>query len=234
MGRAWTVVTGLLLANPAAAIDFSGEWLVGTEWLDRGISQTAGNPALQLTVEAAHESGLYAAVWAGNVDFGDCCDERLQFNYTLGVANEAGKLGWDAGVTWTSFPGTEEDLDFAEYHLVLSWRNVEAGTAWTPDFANLGRSLWYHELNAEFELPLHALRLQLHAGYTRGNALHRRFAADTSLEPYGDWEIALARDFGQVTARLGWADTDMGGAFRVRDRAEFNDGRLFLHLAGQF
>lgn len=233
MGRAWTLTLCLLLAEPATALELSGEWLVGSEWLDRGISQTAGNPALQLGIEAAHVSGAYLAIWAGNVDFGDCCDERMQVDYTLGLRGESGEIGWDTGVTWSSFPGTADDLDFAEYQL-LSWRNFGAGAAWTADFAGLGRSLWYYELNGEFDLPILALRLQLHAGYTRGNALHRRFAEDTGLEPYGDWAIALARDFRRVTATLGWADTDMGGPFRVRDDAEFNDGRLFLHLSGQF
>jgi uncharacterized protein (TIGR02001 family) len=231
MGRAWVLLGMLLSASAAPALELTGEAAFSTEWVDRGVSQTAGKPAFQLGVALAADSGVYLGAWGSNVDFGGCCDERLQFDWTLGIARPWHEITWDAGLTWSSFPGATQDLDFGEYHLGMAWGRYGFRASWTPDFANLGRELWYLEANGEFGLPWWALRLLLHAGYTHGSALHRRFADETGLQPYRDWQLALARDFDRFTVTVGWADTDLGGDFRVRDSAEHNDGRLFLEIS---
>lgn len=234
MGRAWLLLGMLLCTGAAQALELTGEAAISTEWVDRGVSQTANKPAFQLGVALAANSGLYLGAWGSNVDFGDCCGERLQFDWTLGVARPWGAITWDAGLTWSSFPGTTQDLDFVEYHVGLALGRYGLQAFWTPDFANLGRELWYLAAHGEFELPWQALRLLLHAGYTHGSALHRRFAAETGLRPYRDWELALARDVDRFTVTLGWADTDLDGDFRIRDSAEHNDGRLFLEVSTAF
>lgn len=223
-----------LLPVHGFAWEWSAEWALRTEWIDRGISQTAGNPAVQAGIELAAPAGVYFGLWGSNVDFGDCCDETVQLDWTLGIAGTVQEIGWDAGLTWSSFPGASPDIDFVEYHLALEWRNLGIAAYWTPDFADLGEEVWYFELGAGFDLPWQEARLLLHLGYTDGNALHERFVDETGLRTYWDWQLALARDFGPVTAMLGWTDTDLGGDFRVRDSAERNDGRLFLKLAGSF
>jgi uncharacterized protein (TIGR02001 family) len=231
MRQAGMLAGGLLLAGNAFALEVTADWTLSTEWFDRGISQTAGNPAVQAGLQLAFPAGVYLGGWGSNVDFGDCCSERLQFDWTLGVVRPWGETAWDAGLTWSTFPGTTESLDFVEYHLGFDWRNYGIQASWTPDFANLGRALWYYQVNGSFALPWQDLRLLLHAGYTRGSALHQRFADETGLEPYGDWQVSLERSFGRFNVTLGWADTDMGGEFRIRDRVERNDGRLFLALS---
>lgn len=229
------MLLGMLLGSASVpALELSGQISIGTEWIDRGISQTAGEPALQAGLEIAAESGAYLGAWAGNVDFGDCCSERVQLDWTAGIAGHRGGLEWDAGLTWSTLPGASGDPEFVEYYLGLGWRGYGFGASWTPDFAGLGRELWYLEINRGFQFPIYELRLSVHAGYTHGSALHRRYANETGLEPYADWQLALERDFGRVTATLGWADTDMGGDFRVRDSVEHNDGRLFLMLSASF
>lgn len=231
MRGSWVLIGTLACATPAIALDWSGELTAATEWMDRGVSQTAGDPAFQASIEVASEPGVYLGLFGSNVDFGDCCSERLQFDGTLGVARPLGALEWDFGVTLSRFPGTSENLDFEEYHLGFRLRNVAFAAYWTPDFAGVGREAWYMELGADHELPWHAVRLLLHVGYTHGSALARRFVDDTGLEPYRDWQIGLQREFGRITATLAWADTDIGGELRNREPAEFNDGRLFLAVS---
>lgn len=231
MGRAWMLLGMLLSAGTTSAQPPEGHWTVATEWIDRGISQTAGRPTVQGGLDLATEPGIYVGLWGSNVDFGDCCSEQLQSDWTLGIKRPWGPAEWDAGLTRSTFPGTSEDLDSTEYHVGIGWENYGVAVAWTPDFGNLGCELWYFEVDGAFALPLPHLRLLLHAGYSRGSALRRRFADETRLEPYGDWQIALERSFGRFTATLAWADTDMGGQFRNRDRVEHNDGRLFFALS---
>lgn len=234
MRRVCLLLGMLLCADTASTAELSGHLAVATEWFDRGISQTAGRPALQASVELAAESGIYLGLWGSNVAFGDCCRERVQLDWIIGVTRPWGPVDWDAGLTWSSFPGASSELDLLEYHLGLGWSNFDLAVYWTPNFARLGRELWYLEAGAAFELPWQALRLVLHAGYTRGRAIGPRFTSETGLEPYRDWQITLERDIGPVVAALGWADTDLGAEFRVRDRVERNDGRLFFSLRAGF
>jgi uncharacterized protein (TIGR02001 family) len=231
MQRSWVLIGTLACATPAVALEWSGELAAATEWMDRGISQTAGDPAFQASIGLATDPGVYLGLFGSNVDFGDCCSERLQFDGTLGIARPLGALEWDLGVTLSRFPGTSENLDFEEYHLGFRWHNLGFTTFWKPDFANTGREAWYMELGTDYALPWQALRLLLQVGYTHGSALARRFVDDTGLEPYRDWRIGMQRDFGRVTATLAWADTDIGGELRNREPAEFNDGRLFLAVS---
>jgi uncharacterized protein (TIGR02001 family) len=56
-------------AAPTPEHSFSYNVGVTSNYLFRGISQTHGNPAIQGGVDYAHSSGLYAGVWASNIEW---------------------------------------------------------------------------------------------------------------------------------------------------------------------
>jgi uncharacterized protein (TIGR02001 family) len=65
------VAAVLLLAAGAAAQAEATATVTATSDYDfRGITQTAQDPALQASVDYAHDSGFYAGAWGSNVDFG--------------------------------------------------------------------------------------------------------------------------------------------------------------------
>lgn len=224
----------LLTAANGAAPEWSALIAAQSEWVDRGISQTAGKPALQAELALDTRSGVYFAALGRNVDFGDCCDERFQLDGTLGLARQPGAIGWDVGVTWSSFPGASQHRDFAEYHVGTSWRESAFVASWTPDYEKLGREAWYLQLSHEHPLPWRAATLRLHVGYTRGSALHEQFAHTTGLEPYLDWQVGVARRFDRLTASIAWADTDLRGDFRNGDPAGRTYGHLVFGVAARF
>jgi uncharacterized protein (TIGR02001 family) len=233
--RCFLALLGWLACSPVAgAYEISSSWTLASQWVDRGVSQTAGEPALQGSLDVALESGAYLGIGGSNIDFGVCCPEWLQLDGYLGFAKQHGDWRWDAGLTRSTFVGARSDADFSEYHFGLDWRSLGFRASWTPDFADLGREAWYLELNGAFALRWQEMRLLLHVGYTHGAALQSRFAEATALEPYGDWQLALGRDLGRFSVTLAWADTDMGGPFRVRDKAGMNDGRLVLAVSTIF
>ena len=70
--------------------------------VSRGISDTAGDPAIQGAFDYSHDSGIYAGLWASNVKFrenadvpadetdlseaecgGDMCDSRVVFTVSI-------------------------------------------------------------------------------------------------------------------------------------------------------
>jgi uncharacterized protein (TIGR02001 family) len=106
---------GLLVpAAGAAAADaphaFSGQAAIYSEYEYRGIDQTSGDPALQLTLDYSHASGLYAGTFLSNVkwleDTGD----------VLGMPTDA-KLEWDlyGGYRWSFAPGWKADVGLLRY-----------------------------------------------------------------------------------------------------------------------
>ncbi len=54
--------------GPAGEFDVSMTATLASDYIWRGQSQTAGNGAVQGSLDVAHETGLYAGVWASNVD----------------------------------------------------------------------------------------------------------------------------------------------------------------------
>ncbi len=84
----------LLASASIAQAEITGNASVVSDYNWRGITQTAGDPAIQGGIDYAHESGFYAGAWGSNVDFGDCCDENLETDLYF---------GWSGGET---SPGT--------------------------------------------------------------------------------------------------------------------------------
>ena len=61
----------VLLGSVAAAnAEVTGTVTVVSDYNWRGVTQSAQNPALQGSIDYAHESGFYAGVWGSNVDEG--------------------------------------------------------------------------------------------------------------------------------------------------------------------
>lgn len=68
-GRGFLALLAATVAPPAAALDISGSAALTSDYVLRGISQTQGDPALQLGLRGSAANGFYAAVWASQVDF---------------------------------------------------------------------------------------------------------------------------------------------------------------------
>ena len=60
----------MLVAGPALAGEFSSTITATSDYDFRGVSQTGKDPALQLSLDYAFDSGFYAGLWGSNVDFG--------------------------------------------------------------------------------------------------------------------------------------------------------------------
>jgi uncharacterized protein (TIGR02001 family) len=238
MSKHWMCMWGavaiaVFAPSPAGAAAYSSSWRVLSEWFDRGVSQTAGRPALQAEVEMTWATGWYAGVAGGNVHFGECCLERVQLDVFGGRRFEFDGWRLDAGATSSWFPGARGDDDAAELFAGAGWRWLDLSGYWTDDYAALEESAWYFEARAAVPLGRQSLELQLAAGYHFGEAFESCHAPETGLEPYGNWSVAVSRPIGRAQVTVGWTDTDTSHGFRVRDGAGANDGRIFAGVAWQ-
>ena len=102
---------------PAPAWSATANVSIGSEYIFRGISQTAGEPTIQGGFDLAHAGGFYAGTWASNIswlqDFGAYNRSSLEWDFYGGFKqNFAGSdWFWDVGTINSNNPGRRNPVD---------------------------------------------------------------------------------------------------------------------------
>lgn len=190
---------GLSLAATAAQAEISGTVEAVSDYNWRGVTQTSQDPALQGSIDYAHESGFYVGAWGSNVDFGDCCDEEVEVDVYLGFSGGEA-LTWDVGLNYYWYPGAD-DLDFPEIYAGLGYEWFSAKLWYSNDFANYDESAIYLEANGEWELPAN-FGLNAHVGYSDGDGVLAAYGQDN----YFDWAVGVSYTIGNFDLGLKYAD----------------------------
>lgn len=133
-----TAVASVLTSGVAAA-ELSGNAAIYSNYIWRGVTQTADQAAGQGGIDWGHDSGLYAGTWVSNVDFSSIPDGEYGKGYEMdvyaGFAGEAGGLGYDLGVITYQYPITPE-FNFTEAYVSGTMSVVTVGLAYTVDAAS--------------------------------------------------------------------------------------------------
>ena len=88
-----TIVTAPMVMAEDSPHEFSANVALATDYMYRGGSQTNEQPAISGGFDYAHSSGVYAGVWASNVDFGDSAN--IEIDYYGGIGGEfSNGIGW--------------------------------------------------------------------------------------------------------------------------------------------
>ena len=115
-----------------------------SEYIFRGISQTAGKPALQGGADYGHESGFYAGTWASNVswlqDFNAYTRSSLEWDfyggYKWAFAND---FGLDVGTIYYWYPGSKNagvaSADTWEIYVAGTWKFLGAKFSYSMTFS---------------------------------------------------------------------------------------------------
>lgn len=248
--------TTLLLAAHTATAEITITATGTTDYDFRGVSQTEGDPALQLSIDWAGDL-FYAGAWASNVDFGDSVDGNVELDLLAGLAGETGfGLRWDVGGVVYLYPGSSTDIgqagnpdddkskieEYAEWFAGVGYGPVDVKYWYSPDLYGVDETASYAEINAGFELPWE-LGLNLHYGYSFGDAWDSFTDAARDEDPdftgddaeYADWSVGLARSFGRFDFELKYVDTVTDGSYwDVDSGANRNDERVILSVSTTF
>ena len=101
------------------AAEFESNVALSSDYIWRGMTQTAEEPAISGGFDIAGESGLYFGTWASNVEFGD--GAALELDWYAGYANELDNgFSYDIGYLAYTYPG-EDSLDFEEIYVGLGY-----------------------------------------------------------------------------------------------------------------
>lgn len=167
MGAAMLVgatVAGAGVAN-ADEPSISGSVTLTSDYVYRGVSQTANGPAIQGSFDYTN-GDFYAGVWASSVDFGSgggvSVDVPLEIDVYAGVTPTIGPINADFGIIGYLYPGADDDTWFAsgewnywEFKAAGSINLSEpfavgAAAYYSPEFPGDGGEGLYIELNGAY------------------------------------------------------------------------------------
>ena len=125
------------------AAEFESNVALSSDYIWRGMTQTAEEPAISGGFDIAGESGLYFGTWASNVEFGD--GAALELDWYAGYANELDNgFSYDIGYLAYTYPG-EDSLDFEEIYVGVGYSyfgyTFSSGQDSAPDNSEISISL---------------------------------------------------------------------------------------------
>ena len=182
-----------------------------SEYIFRGIAQTAGKPAVQGGVDWSHVSGFYAGTWASNIswleDFGAYNRSSLEWDFYGGYKqNFPGSEDWsyDLGVYGYVYPGRKNpgvfDADTWEIYGALGWKwaSLKFSYALSDYFGARPNGqktdgTWYLDLSGTYPIPDTPWAVIGHFGHL--DVRHDGSDSDLSTAgkvSYNDWKLGAS------------------------------------------
>jgi len=204
MIKSRVLLAGALLASAGAAnAAVTVTPTVVSDYDFRGIAQTAKDPAFQLSVNYAHDSGFYAGLWGSNVDFGPG-DPNIEIDAFAGFAggDATETFGYDVGVNYYTYV-SESDLNFFEIYGGLSKGPFAVKLWFSPEFGGkyTDESAYYLEGNLNYPIGETGFAALAHVGYSGGDYWDAYYG-----DGYVDWAVGVSKGFGNFTVSLKYID----------------------------
>jgi uncharacterized protein (TIGR02001 family) len=145
---------------------------VTTDYSFRGLSQTRNRPAVQLTLDVEHSSGVYIGAFASNVAFAGT-NARQELDLLAGYRFAVGDLKLDVGAIYYTYPGYEAptggyELNYLEFALRTSYEiapvKLVGFAAFSPNFTGESGAGYYIEGGFDMALDF-GFTLAARAGY---------------------------------------------------------------------
>ncbi len=224
---------GLLFATATAgASELTGTATAASDYDFRGVSLSAKDPALQGSIDYAHDSGFYASAWGSNIDYGSDVNGDIEIDLIAGWSGESESgFGWDAGVVWYLYPDSSSSdtqsgiSDYPEIYAGISVGNFDAKQWYTNDYSGTDLDAYYTEANYSFELPAD-FSLALHAAYNYGDAFD-------GFE-YFDFSVGLGYTVGHFDMVLKYTGTDLSGDDETTDDVFNTEPRVVFSISTAF
>lgn len=157
--------------------EVSGSVALTSNYVDRGLTNTSNDPAIQGALDYAVPTGIgntkgYIGFWSSNVDLeGDRDTAHIEIDAFFGLRGEVGDVGWDVGGTYLYYPGTRsaDNFNYWEIPVVLTYQATDRLGfdltnlfAWENQF-NTGLAN-YTTGNFYYNIPVPYVGLQLFTG----------------------------------------------------------------------
>lgn len=236
---------GGLKDDPAPAdrmLAWSASFALTNDYVYRGMSQTAKDPAVQATLEATYGI-LYGNVFASTLDFGDTPIggrnvATTELTFGAGIRPVLGPVSFDIGVIYYTYPGAHDsasngltELNFFEVRAgasVSPWKGGTIGVIgyWSPDYTGETGDVWTFEGTFAQELPkIRDIGVTFSAlyGYQSGDDSTYAFAFGN--DHYSYWNAGVTLGFHErFSLDLRYWDSDL----------DFCQDTKLLHCGARF
>jgi len=185
-----------------------------SQYIFRGLTQTAGHPAIQGGVDYTHSSGFYLGAWASNISWTE--DEHLFKNSSLeldlygGYRGAVKDVSYDVGLLQYVYPGTPVSgqirAETTEVYGSLAYKWVTAKVSVVASNGLFGTpkasGSYYADLTANYPVT-DTITATAHVGRQEYNI------PGTDNLSYTDWKLGLAKAFANgVTVGGYYTDTN--------------------------
>ncbi len=180
---ALTTMLGAQAAELSSTVGFTNDYRF------RGASQTAGDAAIQGSLDLAFDNGIFAGIWGSNVDFGPDANASLEVDYYVGYGGSINEdLTYDATVFYYTYPGFNGvDIDYLELALGLYYKNFSLTYVISDDFLNSSESAQYTAIDYQYPIT-EKISVDLHAGYSYGDY----WDGTLDINEYQDYSIGIS------------------------------------------
>jgi uncharacterized protein (TIGR02001 family) len=198
-----------MTATPASAQieGLTANGTVTSNYVFRGITQSADNPAVQGGLDYAFgDSGFAVGAWASSINFRDdpnADSSILELDLYASYSGSIGMLGYTVGAIGYLYPSQSSaapDYNFFEIDAGLSYdfgpAAVSAKIFYSPD--NLDNSTWYY--TGGLSVPL--------GDIFSASANVGHYSWEDSID-YTDWNVGLAATYDIFTLAVMYTDTDI-------------------------
>lgn len=190
---------------PAAAqgsLDISANAGLVSDYRYRGLSLSAGGPALQGGIDVETEMGLFAGAWASTI--ADYSGAAVEVDFSVGYGGKA--AGFDYALTGNAYlyPGGS-DVNFVEFRLDIARElgpaTLGAELSYVPHQRNTGTANRYAGGSIALAVPgADGLVASVRGGREQG-----------FYDGKWDWELGAAYTRGAFTGSLAYVDSNHGG-----------------------
>lgn len=223
-------VPALGVAAEAPAPDYTVTANVGlfSQYIYRGITQTARKPALQGGFDFSHSTGFYLGAWGSNINWFDdygssnsayTSSASLELDMYGGYRGSAGDLGYDVGLLQYYYPGNYGTLpagtvkpNTTEIYGALSYKWVTGKVSYVVSDGLFGvdnaDGSYYLDLAANVPIA-EGWTLNAHVGYQKYDGTATVGVDNDALYTYTDYKLGVTKDLGNGwSATAFYTDTD--------------------------
>jgi uncharacterized protein (TIGR02001 family) len=197
-------------ASPVPAFTVTGNVAVVSDYRFRGVSLSAGDPAVQGGITLNHSSGFYVGAWSSSIDGGPLYGEQELDLYGGWTGDVASGVTVDVGLLKYVYPTNDVGpADYWEPYASVATQlgpvHAKLGVAYAWDQDSLGNEdNLYIYTNVDLGVPNTPVTVSGHLGYTDG-VLAPPLLAGTGDDSGFDWSLG-----GSVTVLPGLS---LGGAY---------------------
>jgi len=171
-----------------SAFEVSANLAITSNYVWRGMTQTANSPAVQGGIDLGYK-GFYLGTWGSNVEFGDTAN-NLESDFYGGYKNEIAGITFDIGYIYYAYPNESDAFNFDELYVGLGYDFGMVGINGKYSFAvdSNADTTDYWEVGGNVEL---AMEFTLAASYGDYDEVGTNYLVSLS-KSWGKFEFSVA------------------------------------------